>query len=281
MSLQDRLYLSDNPNRKPTHPWASWHNHTGGYPRFSFCSTPGLSLARYQAALEQDPDVWESFAITDHAFSIAIPEEGKSWPHSWYENGADLDRYIATGEAARRIEAYLEFCKTFRDGKRFFQGIELESDINGRTAVPLDILKQFDVVVASIHHNPGEPDQWVQRHFFQLDRVLQIPCDIIGHPIRHLRHHSSPEQPLPQELIDETLDRIQNAGVAIEINAHYPQLHDDILMLRGAADRGMTVAFSMDLHYPEEFGNWRYFEDVVEQSGLKYDKLKLFTPKGV
>ncbi len=223
--------------------------------------------------------MWESFAITDHAFSIAIPEEGKSWPHCWYENGTDLDYYISTGVAAQRIEEYLEFCKTFRDGKRFFQGIEIESDANGRTAVPLDVLKQFDVVIASIHYNPGEADRWVERHFFQLDKVLQIPCDIIGHPIRHLRHHSSPDQTLPKELIDETLDRIQNAGVALEINAHYPQFHDDILMLQGAAERGMKVSFSMDLHYPEEFGNWRYFEDVVEQSGIDYDQLKLFTPK--
>lgn len=276
--IEERIYKSYHPTRKPSHPWPSWHNHTGSYPRFSFCSTLGLSIARYQAALEQEPEVWESFTITDHAFSIAIPDPSKAWPHFWYENGTDLDHYISSGEAGHRIEAYLEFCKTFRDGKRFFSGIELESDIRGRTAVPLDVLKQFDVVITSIHHNPGKSEEWVERHFFQLDKALKIPCDIIGHPIRHLRQHSSPERPLPMEIIRETLDRLQKAGVALEINAHYQQLHDDVLMLQGAFERGMQVAFSMDLHYPEEFGNWRYFEDVVEQSGITYDKLNLFTP---
>lgn len=278
MGVEDNIYKSDNPTCKPTHKWASWHNHTGSYPRFSFCPTVGLSIARYEAAFEQEPDVWESFAITDHAFSIAIPNPNKSWPHNWYENGTDLDHYISTGEAGRRLEAYLAFCKTFRDGRKFFSGIEIESDIHGRTAVPLDVLKQFDLVIASIHHNPGNLEQWAERHFFQLDRALKIPCDIVGHPIRHLRQHSSPECPLPKEIIDETLDRIHNAGVALEINAHNPQLHDDVLMLQGAFERGMQVAFSMDLHYPEEFGNWRYFEDVVKRSGIEYDTLNLFAP---
>lgn len=278
MGIENNIYASDNPTRKPTHQWMSWHNHTGSYPRFSFCPTVGLSIARYEAAFEHEPDVWESFAITDHAFSIAIPDPAKAWPSLWYENGAILDHYISTGEAGRRIDAYLEFCKTFRDGRKFFSGIEVESDINGRTAVPLAVLKQFDVVIASIHHYSGAPEQWAERHFFQIDQALKIPCDILGHPIRHLRQHSSPERPLPKEIIDETLDRIQAAGVALEINAHYPQLHDDVLMLQGAFERGMRVAFSMDLHYPEEFGNWRYFEDVVERSGIEYEKLNLFAP---
>ena len=44
------------------------------------------------------------------------------------------------------------------------------------------------------------------------------------------------------------------------------------------AARGMVVAFSLDLHYPEEFGNWRYFEDVVELAGVDYGALNLYDP---
>lgn len=279
MSIQDCIYQSYNPTRKPSHKWRSWHNHTGCYPRFSFCPTVGLSIARYRAAFEQDPDVWESFAITDHAFSIAIPDPAKSWPHAWYENLETLQHYVETGETQRRFEQYREFGRTFRDGVRFFQGIEIESDREGHTAIPLESIQDFDVIIASIHHNPGDPAQWVERHFFQIDKALKLSCDIIGHPIRHLRTHSTPEQPLAKEIINETLDRIKRANVAVEINAHYSQIHDDVHLLQGAYERGMKVAFSMDLHYPEEFGNWRYFEDVVELSGIAYEKLNLFTPE--
>ena len=83
---------------------------------------------------------------------------------------------------------------------------------------------------------------------------------------------------VPMVFHDETLDRLHRAGMGIEINAHYPQLQDDVTLLRGAAARGMVVAFSLDLHYPEEFGNWRYFEDVVELSGVDYGALNLYDP---
>jgi len=279
MSIEDCIYTSYNPKRRPSHKWRSWHDHTGCYPRFSYCPTAGLSIARYEAAFEQEPDVWESFAITDHAFSIAIPDPSVSWPWAWYEDSSLLEKYIASGDTKRRLDQYMEFGKTFRDGVRFFQGIEIESDLRGRTAIPIEALKDFDIVIASVHHNPGDSGKWAERHFFQLEKALKIPCDIVGHPIRNMRSHSTPEKPLSKEIIGATLDLIKQAGAGIEVNAHYPQLQDDVPLLQGACERGMVVAFSMDLHYPEEFGNWRYFEDVVEQSGIAYDKLNLFMPK--
>lgn len=279
MSLEDCIYRSYNPERRPSHPWPSWHNHTGSHPRFSFCPTPGLSIARYEEAFRQEPEAWECFAVSDHAFSIAIPEPGKSWPHVWYEDESILDTFRATGDTQRRFKAYREFCESFRDGVKFFTGMEIESSLSGRMAVTMEEMQGLDLIIGSIHHNPGEPEKWVERHFFQLGRALALPCDIIGHPVRHMRAHSTQEQPLPKEIIDETLDMIKAAGAAIEINAHYPQIQDDVLMLRGACERGMEVAFSMDLHYPEEFGNWRYFEDVVELSEINYDDLRLFRPR--
>lgn len=279
MAIEDCIYRSYNPKRKPSHPWPSWHNHTGSYPRFSYCPTPGLSIARYMEAFRQEPEAWECFAITDHAFSIAITEPGKSWPHNWYEDESILDEFRASGATQRRFAAYSEFCDLFRDGATFFTGMEIESSLSGRMAVTRDEMKGLDVVIGSIHHNPGDPEKWVERHFFQIGRVLALPCDIVGHPVRHLKAHSAPGSPLPQEIIDETLDMMKAAGVAVEINAHYPQIQDDVLMLQGAFERGMEVAFSMDLHYPEEFGNWRYFEDVVELSEIKYDELNLFRPR--
>jgi histidinol phosphatase-like PHP family hydrolase len=278
MSHETFIYRGIRPDRKPSRPWSSWHNHTGSHPRFSFCPTPGLSIARYRTALEREPEAWSSFAITDHAFSIAIPDPPRSWPGGWYDDRAILDRFAGSGETARRVEAYLDFGRSFRDGARFFLGMEIEADREGRLAVPESALGAMDIVIASIHYNPGEPEKWVERHFDQIDRQIRLPADIVGHPLRHLRAHSTPEKPLPQELIDETLDRLHRGGMGVEINAHYPQLQDDVALLRGAAARGMVVAFSLDLHYPEEFGNWRYFEDVVELSGVDYGALNLYHP---
>ena len=249
----------------------SWHNHTGAYPRFSPCATPGLSVARYKAAMEgPDRDAWAGFAITEHAFGIAVPHEVRCWPEHWfYERTA-----IKPDTVRRRIAKCLEYYAMFRDNKRFFTGIEVESDAAGAPAVPLKRLREFgDVVIAAVHCDMGDFPDWTARHFHHLDKALRIPADILAHPLRRLR----PQSPLPREIISETLDRINAAGMAVEINAHYTRIADDIPLLQGAAERGMRVAFSMDLHYPEEFGNWRYFEDVCERAGLDPDKdLKLF-----
>ena len=306
MSVEDCVFRSYNPKRAPSRRWMSWHNHTGAFPRFSFCPTPGLSIGRYKAALEgADADAWEGFAITEHAFGIAIPDAALCWPHVWYNDTAVLDRCIADGTRDRRIRECLEYYKSFcgggddssdgsgssgggsnsggggaeprGDGKRFESGIEVEVNADGVAAIPFERLREFGgVVIASVHHAGGEFSSWAERHFFHLARALRIPADIAGHPVRGMSKYSSPANPLPKEIIDETLDMIRAAGMAVEINAHYPQLHDDVHLLQGAAERGMGVAFSMDLHYPEEFGNWRYFEDVAELAGVDLDKMKLF-----
>lgn len=278
MSHESYIYRGIRPDRKPSRAWTSWHNHTGCYPRFSFCSTPGLSIARYRAAMERESEAWAGFAITDHAFSIAFPDPSVCWPHTWYEDRKAVGVFTESGATARRVEDYLEFGRGFRDGVRFFVGMEIEADRAGNLAVPESALGGMDIVIASIHHNPGDPEKWVERHLDQIDRMIRLPADIVGHPLRHLRAHSTPEKSLPQELVDETLDRLQRAGMGIEINAHYPQIQDDVPLLRGAAQRGMVVAFSLDLHYPEEFGNWRYFEDVVELAGVDVDALNLYDP---
>lgn len=277
--MANESYRYRSARRAPSHPWPSWHNHTGCFPRFSFCPAAGLSVERYRAAFAQEAGAWESFAITDHAFSIAVPDPVLAWPHVWYDDRASIAHFLDTGIAQSRFEEYLEFGRDLKRDKRFYFGMEIELDFNEEMLVPREVLDRMDVVIASIHHNPGEKAKWVERHFFHINRLVKIGADIIGHPVRHLAAYSSPANPLPREVIDETLDLVQGAGMAIEINAHVTQLQDDVQLVRGAYERGMQIAFSLDLHYPEEFGNWRYFEDVVEQSGIPYESLNLFKPK--
>ncbi|MCL1909716.1 MAG: hypothetical protein FWG05_02140, partial [Kiritimatiellaeota bacterium] len=131
MSVENCIYRSPNPTRRPTRRWMSWHNHTGAFPRFSHCATAGLSVGRYKAALAgADADAWEGFAITEHAFGIAIPDEALCWPENWFN-----DRSLIVPETVnRRVAECLAYYETFRDDKRFHTGIEVESDANGDTA---------------------------------------------------------------------------------------------------------------------------------------------------
>ena len=72
--------------KEPSHKWPSWHNHTGSFPRFSNCPTLGLSVERYKLEMDINKEVWELFAITDHAHAIGIEEANIAWRHTWYDS---------------------------------------------------------------------------------------------------------------------------------------------------------------------------------------------------
>lgn len=265
--------------KEPTHKWPSWHNHTGSFPRFSNCPTLGLSFERYKLDMEINKEAWELFAITDHAHAIAIDVPNIAWPYNWYDSFDIPERCYKAGITEERYRQYVERGDALRDGKKFFSGIEVEVDSQGRHLVPDWVWEHMDVVIGSVHHNPINEKTWVEDFFMYLDRILKLPCDYIGHPVRAISRFSTQTHTLPHEILDEVIKKLYDKGSALEINAHFPQFADDVYLLRRAYEKGMEIAFALDLHYPEEFGNWRYFEDVVEMSGIPYEKLKLFTPK--
>lgn len=265
--------------KEPTHKWPSWHNHTGSFPRFSNCPTVGLSVERYKLEMEINKEAWELFAITDHAHAIAIQHTTLAWPYNWYESSEIPDKYEKLGITEQRYRQYVERGDALKNGKTFFSGLEVEVDARGRCLVPDWAWEHMDLIIGSVHHNPINEKTWVEDFFLYLDRILAFPCDFIGHPVRAIRRFSTQTHTLPHELLDEVIKKLYDKGSALEINAHYPQFADDVYLLRKAYEKGMEIAFSLDLHYPEEFSNWRYFEDVVEMSDIPFEKLKLFTPK--
>lgn len=265
--------------KEPTHKWPSWHNHTGSFPRFSYCPTPGLSVERYKLEMEINKEAWELFAITDHAHAIAITEPQIAWPYNWFESDAIPKRFAEAGITEERYRQYVQRGTALRNGETLFSGIEVEVDLYGRCLVPDWVWEHMDVVIGSMHHHPMGEKTWVEDFFKHFDRLMKLPCDFIGHPVRPLRSHSTQTHTLPHEVLDEVIKKLEEKGSALEINAHFPQFADDVYLLRRAYEKGLEIAFSLDLHYPEEFSNWRYFEDVVEMSEIPFDKLKLFTPK--
>lgn len=249
--------------------WSSWHNHTGDGCKFSYCADGDLTPEFYRRALRTGP--WQSFALTEHAFALAIPEDQEPWPFQWYYQPERLWEHRAFRED--KTAQYLERMGKVCDGERFFSGLEVEIAVDGSLSMENLLWPYLDIVIGSIHYLPGEKDGWCTAQIEHLTSLLRYPIDILGHPFRELSHAG----PVPDEIIDETLRLAKQSDVAIEINAHMPY-DRDADVLRRAVTLGIPVAFGLDAHHRSELTQHTYFEKVLDESGVDVNAIRFFQP---
>ncbi len=248
--------------------WNSWHNHTGDGPRFSYCADAALTPEVYRRALRGGP--WHAFALTEHAFAIALPDDAP-WPFQWYDQPERLwaHRAFREDKTAQFLDRLGKVC----DGSRIFGGLEVEVARDGSLSMEAPLWPYLDVVIGSIHHLPGPQPKWPDAFFAQLDMLLRHPIDILGHPFRELSHAG----PVPDEVLDETLYRVREAGVAVEINAHMPFARDADVLAR-AVRLGVPIAFGLDAHHRDDLARHSYFAQIVADSGLALNDIRQFRP---
>lgn len=248
--------------------WSSWHNHTGDGPRFSYCADRDLSPDVYRRCLRSGP--WQAFAITDHAFSIALPDE-EPWPFQWYYKPQRLweHREFRDDKTAQYLERLREVC----DGEKIFGGMETEVAADGSLTMDAGLWPYLDVVIGSVHFLPRDVPDPYAAYVAQLDMLLAHPIDILGHPFRELSRLG----PVPDEVIDETLQRAKDARVAVEINAHIPYDGDAVVLAR-AVGQGLRIAFGIDTHARAELDLHTYYRKVIADSGLREADIRPFRP---
>jgi len=248
--------------------WSSWHNHTGDGARFSYCAEGDLTPEVYRRMLRQGH--WRSFALTEHAFALGILPEDEPWPHQWYYQPERL--WLNSALREEKTVQFLERLHNTCDGEKIFGGLEVEVACDGSLSMEPMLWPYLHVVIGSIHYLPEAHDRFAE-HFRQLDMLLYYPIDILGHPFRAFGAGVE----VPDEVIDETLLRVKNAGVAIEINAHVPFARDAYVLQR-AAQIGARVAFGLDAHAQHELGLHTYFEQVLADSGVDAAAIRHYQP---
>lgn len=248
--------------------WCSWHNHTGDGPRFSYCADEDLTPDVYRRGLRQGP--WRAFALTEHAFALALPDE-EPWPPQWYHRPERLNEHRAfrDDKTAQFLDRLAKVC----DGEKIFGGLEVEVAWDGTLSMEPVLWPYLHVVIGSIHYLPNDYGTPYDQHFQQLQMLLYYPIDILGHPFRHLQCYG----PIPDEVIDQTLLAIKEAGVAFEINSHVPCAQDAEILKR-AVNLGLRIAFGLDAHARSELQLHTYFDQVLHDSGVEANQLRLFQP---
>jgi DNA polymerase (family 10) len=171
--------------------------------------------------------------VTDHSKAVTIA------------NGLDEKRAV---ENIQRVKA----ARAKVNDIEIWAGTEVDILGDGKLDYPDDLLKQFDIVLASIHSRMTQPGEEMTA---RLLRALENPyVRILGHPTgRQILRRD----PFNFDL-EKVFDAARKAGVILEINANPERLDLCDRHAKLARDKSIKVVISTDAHAPDHLNLMRY-----------------------
>ncbi|HSG30095.1 MAG TPA: DNA polymerase/3'-5' exonuclease PolX [Thermodesulfobacteriota bacterium] len=170
---------------------------------------------------------YEYIAITDHS------------PASRIANGLDIKRL------KQKFKEIEEVRKKVKDIK-ILSGTEVDILSDGSLDYPDKILKDLDVVVASVHSGfKMEKSAMTKR----IIRAIKNPyVHILGHPTGRLINEREPYNVDLEEVFKIT----KQYGKAVELNASYMRLDLNDIHSRRAKDLGIPISINTDAHHTDQ-----------------------------
>ena len=193
--------------------------------------------------------------ITDHSKAVTVA------------NGLDEKR---AAEHIQRIKAARKKVK----GIEIWAGAEVDILGDGRLDYPDDLLRQMDIVLASVHSRMTQPAEEMTA---RLLKALRNPyVRILGHP--------TGRQLLKRDPFSFDVDRVfseaQKLGVILEVNANPERLDLCDRHVKLARDRGMKIVISTDAHHPDHFAFMRYGVMAARRGWMeKADVINTYSPE--
>lgn len=176
---------------------------------------------------------YEYIAITDHS------------PSSRIANGLSAQRLYEKRKELKSIDKRL-------DGIKIFMGSEVDIRSDGTLDYPDEILKELEVVIASVHSGfKMDKDAMTER----IVRALKNPyVHALGHPTGRLINRREPYMVDMDRVIETALKHRK----ALEINSSYKRLDLKDLHVRKAIEAGVKIIISTDSHYPNQLDFMKY-----------------------
>lgn len=129
------------------------------------------------------------------------------------------------------------------------KGIEADISDDGKLECDDSLLKDLDIVIASIHNNPNK--DMTQRILKAMDNRY---VNIIAHPTqRQILEDKSPEID-----IERVIDKAKERGIILEINSKPRRLDLNDIDSRNAIGKGVKLTINSDAHHIEELEFMKY-----------------------
>lgn len=198
---------------------------------------------------------YQYLAICDHSKTLQIA-------HGLTEE--ELRKQIKEIEKLnRRMEEFTILC-----------GVEVNIDSHGKLDIKDNVLKDLDIVVASVHSGFKQPEKKMTMRV--LTAIHNDHVDVIGHPTGRIINKREPYQ------IDlsKIFEAASELGVFMEINAFPNRLDLSDLNCFKAKDYGIKISIATDAHHKDhlrymELGvaiarrGWLEKKDVINTLNLK------------
>ena len=173
-------------------------------------------------ALEAKALGYAYLTITDHS------------PSARYAGGVSIDDLVKQGHDIRAVEKEV--------GIRILRGTESDIQADGGLDHPIDVLRELDIVIASIHGRfQLDPEAMTER----LLKTFELPVRVVwGHPLGRLVLSRPPiDADLPR-----IFDRMAERGHILEVNGDPHRMDLPPRWIRAARARGIPFVLSADAH---------------------------------
>jgi DNA polymerase (family 10) len=187
---------------------------------------------------------YKYIAITDHSKGLGIAR------------GLSAERLM---EEKKEIDAINKRLRGFR----LIAGIEVDIRSDGHMDFPDEILKEMNIVVASIHSGFRQNREQLTKRLVSAMRNPYVT--IIAHPTGRLIG----ERDSYDVDMDEILKVAKETGTAIEINAYPLRLDLNDTYAKMAKEMGISIVISTDTHIANQFDYMAYGVSIARRGWLE------------
>jgi DNA polymerase (family X) len=182
------------------------------------------------------------YAVTDHAPNLFMQR-------------MTIEKMLAQREQVHRMDGR-------HAGMTVLHGTELNIDPDGEVDWPAEILRDFDLTVASVHSHFTQPRAEMTR---RLIRAVENPCvSILGHPSGRKIGRRPP--------VDADWDAVFAAcartGTVVEIDAFPDRLDASDELIKIARRHGAVFSIDSDAHAIGHLANMRYGVGTAQRGWL-------------
>jgi DNA polymerase (family 10) len=187
---------------------------------------------------------YQYLAVTDHTKGLGIAR------------GLNEEKIMEQMKEIKGVNAHLR-------GFRVFMGAEVDIRSDSTLDLPDEILRQLDIVVASIHSGFKQSREQLTR---RLVSAIQNPyVSVIAHPTGRLIGE--------RDAYDVDMERVftalRESGKAIEMNAYPLRLDINDTLAKKAKEMNIPVAISTDTHVLSQFDYMVYGVSIGRRGWLE------------
>lgn len=250
------------------------HVHT----RRSFCGEDNVTVEALVKLMNKRGV--KRFAVTDHSTHFYFDANDPIWESDFVLNSQKIAEN--KNKAVNAMREHLSMIHNFSK-KGVLTGMEIDVTFNGDLVIPLEIKDKLDIAIGSVHWLPGLSREnkpllkKVIREFLDLTlMLLEKNIDILAHPTGVFKKNGLI---VPKEVVDPIINGAIANNVALEINAHHKD--PDVFFVKRCLDKGAMLSIGTDSHSLEEFGDFSYHRNILNDCGIREDDLGniLFIPE--